>query len=138
MNINQRIEKAMSGFTDDIWPMVCPDGNSPDEYIVYNPELEKPEDFGDDDWHAWMWHMQVHYYARGNSNVLKAKKEIISRLKAAGFSVSSAETMYESEKAGGYTHVCVSCSSTDEDISANAEENTESGTEEDTAGSTEE
>lgn len=114
MSINARIENALAGIAENIWPMACPGESPPEKYIVYNPELEAPEDFGDDTGQEWMNHMQIHYYAAGNANVLKTKKEIRERLEAAGFTVSGVQTFYEKDIPGGYTHVCVECSAEEE------------------------
>ena len=40
MSVNAKIEAALNECCSNIWPVVCPDAHPPEEYIVYNPELE--------------------------------------------------------------------------------------------------
>ena len=43
MNVNQKIENALSEMVNgNIWPLSCPLGELPGEYIVYLPEDESP------------------------------------------------------------------------------------------------
>lgn len=106
MSVNQIIENALRTIVPSIWPLVCPDENAPDEYVVYNPELDVPEDFGDNEAGAWVQYMQVHLYTR--KNYLKKRKEIRKALTLAGFLISDITTMYE--KDSKYYHLCFSCS----------------------------
>ena len=113
MNVNQKIEKALSGMAGgNIWPLSCPLEELPGEYIVYLPELEAPEDFGDNADLAWSHHMQVHWFKKEGQkkpvNYIAARKEIRRALKAAGFAMS--EILVFFEKDTGYTHLVFVCS----------------------------
>lgn len=109
MNVNQKIENALNDLVDgNIWPLSCPMEELPEEYIVYNPELEQPEDFGDDTDLAWVQYMQIHWFKKGESrkpvNYIAKRREIRSRLKTAGFSLSGIQVLFEENT--GYTHLC--------------------------------
>lgn len=113
MNVNQKIETALKETVNgNIWPLFCPLEEMPAEYIVYNPELESPEEFGDDEDLEWVHYMQVHWFKKGESNkpvnYIGKRKEIRNTLKKAGFSVSDIRTFFEENT--GYTHLCFSCS----------------------------
>ena len=105
MSVNQKIEEALSPIVSNIWPMHCPKSPKPDLYIVYNPELESAETFGDDQDEEWVQYMQVHLFIKGNYIDLRAK--IRSRLRNAGFTVTNIQTFYESDT--GYNHLCFEC-----------------------------
>ena len=105
MSINEKIEQALSGITENIWPLCCPSDRSPDLYIVYNPELESAGTFADDEDQDWVINMQVHLFTKGNYHSLK--KTIKDRLKRAGFMVTGIETM--SGKDSGYYHLIFLC-----------------------------
>lgn len=105
MSVNQIIESALRNMVTSIWPLVCPEEKPPKEYIVYNPEIDVPEDYGDNAAGEWVQYMQVHLFTK--SNYLKKRKEIRKALKDAGFLVSDITTMYE--KDSGYYHLCFSC-----------------------------
>ena len=107
MSVNRIIEDALSGIVQEIWPMVCPRDKPPEEYIVYNPEFDEPQDFGDNRPQGWVQHMQVHYFIAKNGNYMKRRTEIRKALSAAGFFISEITTMHEQES--GYNHVCFSC-----------------------------
>ncbi len=117
MNVNQKINGALSAIVDgNIWSLSCPEETPPDTYIVYNQELEKPEDFGDDRELEWGQYMQVHWFKRGMSkkkpvNYLATKKEIRKQLISAGFCISGIETFFEQDT--GYTHLCFLCNITE-------------------------
>lgn len=112
MNVNQKIEGTVSEVVNgNIWPLSCPMEAKPKEYIVYNPELEKPENFGDDEDLDWIHYMQVHWFKRGDArepvNYIKRRSEIRELLRKAGFAVSGIETFFEKDT--GYTHLCFLC-----------------------------
>lgn len=113
MNVNQKIESAVSALVrGNIWPLSCPLEVPPNEYIVYLPELEAPEDFGDNEDLEWTHYMQVHWFKKGKSrkpeNYMRMRKEIRTALKKAGFCMS--DIQYDYEKDTGYTHLVFSCS----------------------------
>lgn len=113
VNVNQKIEAALSGLVkDNIWPLSCPLDVPPEEYIVYLPEFEGPVEFGDDEDLEWMHYMQIHWFKKGISrkpvNYTKIRKSIRKLLKESGFGVSGIDTYYEKDT--GYTHLVFSCS----------------------------
>lgn len=60
MNVNQKIETALSDMVSgNIWPLNCPLENKPDIFIVYEPEKEIPDDFGDDQEGEWIHQMAI-------------------------------------------------------------------------------
>lgn len=105
MSVNQVIENTLCKIVPNIWPLVCPEESAPDEYVVYNPEVDVPDDFGDNEAGTWILYMQVHFYTR--KNYLKKRKEIRKALYLAGFSISDITTIYEKESR--YYHLCFSC-----------------------------
>lgn len=127
VNVNQRLEQALSDLVKgDIWPLSRPPDEKGDEYIVYNPELETPEEFGDDEDLEWTQYMQVHWFKKGTGrtravNCTEARKKIRKRLRENGFSVSEIRTFFEKDT--GFTHLCVSCNTLEE-----AENDNDTGT----------
>ena len=118
MNVNQKIENALSDMVDgNIWPLSCPLEVPPDEFITYLPEEEAPEDFGDNEDLEWVHYMQVHWFKRSESrkpvNYINRRKQIRSALKDVGFSVSDIFTCYEKDT--GYTHLVFSCNIREEE-----------------------
>ena len=118
MNVNQKIETVLSDLVDDnIWPLSCPLEELPDEWIVYNPELEAPEDFGDDQDLEWVHYMQVHWFKKGDGkrpvNYTGIRKMVRKRLRDAGFLVSDITPLFEKET--GITHLVFSCNIIEED-----------------------
>lgn len=112
MNVNQKIEAALSDLVDDnIWPLSCPLEEPPDEWIVYNPELETPELHGNDMDLEWTHYMQVHWFKRGDTkspvNYTGIRRTIRARLRDAGFSVSEIVPLFEKDT--GITHLVFSC-----------------------------
>ena len=105
MSINQNIERALSAIVPNIWPLVCPEEKPPKEYIVYNPEIDVPEDFGDNEIGEWVHFAQVHFFTK--SNYLNKRTKIRKALIQAGFLVSDITTIYENDS--GYYHLCFSC-----------------------------
>lgn len=105
MNINQKIEKALSDVTENIWPSSCPEGEEPELYIVYNPELEAPGSYADDKAQDWVTDMQVHLYIKGN--YISVKNQIRRNLEEEGFTVTGIETI--NEKESGYFHLIFLC-----------------------------
>lgn len=108
MSVNKIIEDALNEIVQEIWPMVCPRDKPPREYIVYNPEIDVPDDFGDNEPQSWVQHMQIHYFIAENGDYTLRRKEIRKSLQKAGFTISEITTLHEKES--GYNHVCVSCS----------------------------
>lgn len=106
MNVNQIIEKALKDVSKNIWPLSCPESSEPDEYIVYNPEVEEPGIYADDEDGEWIQHMQVHFYTKGN--YIKKRKDIRKRLREAGFIITGIYTNYEKDTK--YNHLCFECS----------------------------
>lgn len=112
MNINQKIESALTEITNEIYPLTYPyDENKPDTYIVYNPELDTPGYYADDEDQEWTQYMQLHLYQRGN--YIKIRKQIKDRLREHGMVVTGIETMYERDT--GYNHLCFSCYAEEDD-----------------------
>ena len=105
MNINQKIEKALEGVTEDIWAICCPDDTLLEEYIVYSPEVESAGYFADDEDQEWVQYMQVHLFCK--KNYMALRKEIRKRLKEAEFVVTDIETLYEKDTK--YFHLCCEC-----------------------------
>lgn len=121
-SVNSKLNTALSDLVSgNIWPLSKPVEEDPEVYIVYNPELETPDDFGDDEDHEWVDHMQVHWFAKGRVNYLKPKVRIRNRLKAAGFCISEvalveyAPDQSTSHSGTGYTHLCFTCSIPEDD-----------------------
>ena len=115
MTINTKIDRALSQIVNgNIWSLSCPLEQLPDEYIVYNPELEAPELFADDEDLEWMDYMQIHYFVKkiGESqkpvNYFKKKNQVRDALRKAGFSFENITVLYEKDT--GYTHIvfCIS------------------------------
>ena len=111
MSVNQIIEKALTGVVKHIWPMSCPKEVKPDEYIVYNPELEEPGVYADDEDLEWIQHMQIHLFTKGN--YVKMRKDIRKKLRDAGFTITGIYTTYE--KDSKYNHLCFECSIEEEE-----------------------
>lgn len=106
MSVNEAIEGALSGIVPNIWPLTCPWEHPPEEYMVYNPELEEAVLFADNqDW-EWVQHMQVHYFTKGN--YITKRRNIRRALRESGFLVTDIITLHE--KDSGYHHLCFSCS----------------------------
>lgn len=124
-NVNRKIIAALHDLADDhIYPLSKPAEEDPDTYIVFNPEVETPEDFGDDEDHEWLDSIQVHWFAKGRVNYLETKKRIRNRLKAAGFTISEISVIAYEEGSGystsnqsgqGYTHLCFTCNIPEDD-----------------------
>lgn len=117
MNVNQRIETALSDLVSGaIWPLTKPPTEDPAVFIVYNPELVT-SDQGDNLDQDWMYHMQIHWYAKGITDYLSAVEDIRAALHNAGITVTeipfheyqAAEGNGRSQSGSGYTHVCLSC-----------------------------
>ncbi len=113
MSIEEKIRNVLIDICKDVWPMVCPRDKPPEEYIVYNPEIDVPSDFGDNAPGAWIQHVQVHYFVlqdsrTGTGDYRAGRRKIRSALLCAGFSISEIATLYE--KDSGYNHLCFSCS----------------------------
>ena len=117
MNVNQRIETALSGLVSGaIWPLSKPLTEDPATFIVYNPELVV-SDQGDNLDQDWAYHMQIHWHSKGISDYLSAVDTMIAALHNAGITVTdipfheyqAAETGNRSQSGTGYTHVCLSC-----------------------------
>lgn len=105
MTVNQLIETALREIVPDIWPLCCPEERPPDEFIVYNPEIEEAVLYGDNEDLEWACYMQVHLYTRNDYSEQRIR--IRKALRKAGFMVTDIETMYE--KDSKYYHLCFSC-----------------------------
>ena len=115
-SVESKLISALSEYVNgNVWPLSKPEEENPDEYIVFNPELEAPADFGDDRDLEWMAFMQVHWFARGHADPSTAKRTICAALREAGFTIESIPvSTYESEAGSsangtksGWTHVCI-------------------------------
>lgn len=96
MNVNQKIENALSELVDgNIWPLSKPEEVSPDNWITYNPEIDLPADFGDDEALEWIQHIQIHWFKKGVANYLKARKEIRKILLETGFLINDITCLKE-------------------------------------------
>lgn len=118
MNVNQKIEAALSDLVENnIWPLSCPLEELPEEWIVYNPELEAPGDFGDDQDLEWVHYMHVHWFKRNNTkspaNYAGIRKTIRKKLRDAGFLVSDITPLFEKDT--GITHLVFSCNIEEDD-----------------------
>lgn len=108
MNVNQKIESALSALVDgNIWPLSCPLEALPNQWITYLPELEAPEEFGDNEDLIWIHYMQIHWFAKGHANYMDIRKRIRLLLKSSGFTVTDIDYMYEKDT--GVTHLIFSC-----------------------------
>lgn len=123
MNVNQKIENALSDLVDgNIWPLSCPLESKPLKWITYLPELEKPSLHGDDKDLEWTHYMQIHWFAKGQINYMKIRNQIRSKLRNAGFSVTDIDYDYESESTvtspsgTGTTHLIFSCNIEEDDM----------------------
>ncbi|MEI3490864.1 MAG: hypothetical protein V8Q73_02525 [Blautia sp.] len=105
MSVNTKIEEALFNCCKNIWPVVCPDAHPPEEYIVYNPELESPELYGDDEDLEWTHYMQIHFFTK--KNYISKRKEIRKLLRTAGFTMTDINTEYEKDTK--YFHLIFSC-----------------------------
>ncbi|MCD7736964.1 MAG: DUF3168 domain-containing protein [Lachnospiraceae bacterium] len=114
MTVNQKIESALSELVNgNIWPLVCPLETEPAQWITYQPELEAPEEFGDDTDLEWVHYMQIHWFAKsdgggkGAADYIAARSEIRNRLKTAGFCIESFTQTYEHDTRT--THMVCCC-----------------------------
>lgn len=124
MNVNQKIENALSDVVNgNIWPLSAPLETPADEWITYNPELEQPEMFGDDDDLEWVHYMQVHWFKKGDggkpANYVDIRSKIRKALKKAGFSISEIIPLFEEDT--GVTHVVFSCNIVEENPNSEIE-----------------
>lgn len=122
MNVNQKIENALSSIVDgNIWPLSCPLESKPDKWITYLPELETPSLNGDDIDLEWTHYMQVHWFTKGQVNYMSVRKNIRKLLRDAGFSVTDIDYYYEhdgtvaSPSGMGITHLVFSCNIEEDD-----------------------
>ena len=119
MDVQELLCTSLADMADgNIYPLQKPVEDDPDVFIVYNPEMIAPEDFGDDEEQEWVHIMQVHYYARGRVDYEPAMKDLRRKLKAAGFMISEIRPGYEAAadtsisgvaNSKGYTRIDVSC-----------------------------
>lgn len=106
MNVNQRIENALSDMVGgNIWPLCCPDDSPPERYIVYNPENEEPGYHADDEDQEWVQYMQIHLFIRGN--YIEYRKKIRTAIRQSGFTITGIEPLYEKDT--GYNHLVFEC-----------------------------
>ena len=53
MSVNEKIEQAIGElFSGNVWPLKCPHDSAPDIYAIYNPEIEEPGYYADDELRA--------------------------------------------------------------------------------------
>lgn len=108
MNINQTIEEALKDVVPYIWPLCAPEDSAPETYIVYAPELEKPELYADDEDQEWVHYMRINLFQKKEKgSYLELRKKIREKLREAGFTLTDILTFYESET--GYYHLCFEC-----------------------------
>lgn len=105
MSVNEILEETLSGVVKQVWPLCCPEETPPEEYIVYNPEIEEASLYGDNKDLEWVQYMQVHLFTK--KNYIKKRREIRKVLRKNGFIVTDIETMYENDSK--YYHLCFSC-----------------------------
>ena len=121
MNIHQKIIAACSPIVDgNIWPVQKPLEEDPDEFIVFNSELDQAAEWGDDDDLEWIQSYQVHWYHRGVVDYLSRRKQIRAALKQQGLTVPEISFVRydaDSTKAAdtGWTHLCFNCNDVEED-----------------------
>lgn len=118
MDVGEKIENALSEMVSgNIWPLSCPLESTPDEFIVYLSEDERPADFGDDQDLAWMHYMEVNWYKKGKRSkpvsYESERKKIRTALKDAGFAISNIVPLFEKDT--GYTHLVFLCSIQEDD-----------------------
>lgn len=106
MNVNQLIEETLKEITPHIWPLCAPNDSLPDIYIVYAPEIEKPELYADDEDGEWVHYMRVNLFQKKES-YLENRKKIRKKLREAGFTLTDILTFYENDT--GYYHLCFEC-----------------------------
>lgn len=121
MEVRERLQAALEGVTPDTWEFVCPQEPPPEAYIVHNPVLEAPGDFGDNAPQEWMHHVQAHLYTKGGGQGMKG--DMKEALQQAGFQISSIEGMRDA--GSGYYHTCFSCSIREENEEREGSENGE-------------
>lgn len=119
MDVNTKIENSLLTLVNgNIWPLSCPLEVLPDEWIVYNPELEKAELYGDDDDMEWAHYMQVHWFRRGDGrnpvDYRRMRQTIRAKLKEAGFTVTRIVPLYEPDT--NITHLVFCCHILEEDL----------------------
>lgn len=115
MNVNQKIEEALSNLVNgNIWPLSKPEETETDNWIIYNPEIDIPDNFGDDTPQDWVHHIQVHWFKKGTANYLKARKEIRKILMNEGFSINDITCLKEKSN-GEVTHLAFSINIPEDD-----------------------
>lgn len=115
MNVNQKIEKALSDLVNgNIWPLSKPEESEVDNWITYNPEIDVPDNFGDDIPLEWIHHMQIHWFKKGIVNYLRTRKDIRKILMEAGFSINDITCLKEKSN-GEITHLVFSVNIPEDD-----------------------
>ena len=105
MNINPIVEKALYGIGCPVSAVRIKPGEKPETYITYYTVSESGELFADDEERAETTYGTVDLFSK--TNYKKILKNIKSRLKKAGFMVtSSGPEMWENDT--GYFHIPVS------------------------------
>lgn len=105
MSINEKIEGSLKNISEHIWPIKCPLEKQPEEYIVYNPELEEAGVFADNRDLEWNHYMQIHLFTK--KNYIEKRKKLRNALRENEFMVTDITTLYEKDT--GYYHLCFSC-----------------------------
>lgn len=77
-----------------------------EKYIVYNEEAEEAANHGDNRPQDKITWWQVHVFAPKASDFRLCKKEVIGRLKEAGFYVTDINTLYEKETKTIHVVIC--------------------------------
>lgn len=115
VNVNQKIENALADLVNgNIWPLSKPEETDPDNWIVYNPEVDIPGDFGEDVPLEWIYHIQIHWFKKGVANYLRVRKKIRKILIEEGFSVNDITCLKEKSN-GEVTHLIFSVNILEED-----------------------
>lgn len=117
MSIHSKIIEACGPIVNgNIWPLSKPPEEDPDEYIVFNPEVDRAAEWGDDRDLEWIQSYQVHWYHRGQTDYLEKRKAIRKALKEQYLTVPEIILVtYEtdpgkkSETGTGWTHLCFIC-----------------------------
>jgi hypothetical protein len=103
MNVNPLIISGLSS----LGLPVAPDAytGTATEYIVFNYADERPEMYADDEDRYDATFIQVHYFTKSDPHT--TKKAIRRLARAAGFTVTNTQQLYEDDT--GYVHVIVEC-----------------------------
>lgn len=116
MTVDVKIQEAIKKTgIKKIWPFERPLNEDPEEWCVYNPDDETPDDFGDDTPGEWMRSMQIHLFYKKNVNVNRIKKSARIELQKEGFTISRIIVRREGNRDpsirndGKATHLIIYC-----------------------------